>query len=123
MLVRRHDGTRKRVLLRTATTQSDTGQPRILHVVDDLDERPASPDAKETQSTTRSYDDTDILHLSMREIEVLRMLGNGQSVEYIAQELSISQITVRNHITHAMDKLGVNSRLLAVIAAYRRGLI
>lgn len=124
LLVRRRDGARKRVLLRTSIVRSEASQQHILHVMDDLDERHSTPSGdKEQQAPARRQDQSEDLHLSVREIEVLRMLGHGQSVETIAAELSISQITVRNHITHAMDKLGVNSRLLAVIAAYRRGLI
>ena len=124
LLVRRGDGVRKRVLLRTAATGLATGRPRILHVVDDLDELPALPSQPPAMSDLRQSEGAGgESPLSAREIEVLRMLGRGQSVESIAAELSISQITVRNHITHSMDKLGVSSRLHAVIAAHRLGLI
>lgn len=124
LLVRRRDGMPKRVLLRAAVTRSASGSARILHVLDDLDDLPAPASQLPAASDTRNTDGAGAESpLSAREIEVLRMLGRGQSVESIAAELSISQITVRNHITHAMDKLGVSSRLHAVIAAHRLGLL
>lgn len=124
LLVRRRDGARKRVLLRTSVTRSGVGAPRILHVLDDLDDLAGPPSQPQDNGRSRQAEEGGAESpLSAREIEVLRMLGSGQSVESIANQLSISQITVRNHITHAMDKLGVSSRLHAVIAAHRLGLI
>lgn len=130
IVVRRGDGRAKRVLLRTAVTHAPDGQQRILHLVDDLDEyiAPLGVARRDNRPTVRSDAGNDLPgvatpQLSMRESEVLRMLAHGQSVTEIAGELGISQITVRNHVTHAMDKLGVNSRLRAVIAAAQRGLI
>lgn len=124
LMVRRRDGSPRRVLLRTAIAGAGSSHPRVLHVVDDLEERPA---AQLFQRSIHAVEQppqlTDGPRLSSREIEVLRMLGDGRTVETIAAELSISQITVRNHLTHAMDKLGVNSRLHAVLAAHRLGLI
>lgn len=128
--VRRGDGSTRRVLLRTAVTHAPDGQPRILHLVDDLDEHiaPLGVARRDDRATARPDERDDLVggatpQLSTRESEVLRMLARGQSVGEIAGELGISQITVRNHVTHAMDKLGVNSRLRAVIAAAQRGLI
>lgn len=124
LLVQRRDGARRRVLLRTAVTGSETGRLRILHVVDDLEDLSAPESQPAAASGARHVDfASGDARLSAREIEVLRMLGQGRSVASIATELSISQITVRNHITHAMDKLGVSSRLHAVIAAHRLGLM
>lgn len=124
LVVRRRDGVPKRVLLRTAVTGSGTGRPRIVHILEDPDDlaAPASQPGAASEARHPNGGANESL-LSAREIEVLRMLGRGQSVESIAHELSISHITVRNHITHAMDKLGVSSRLHAVIAAHRLGLM
>lgn len=60
--------------------------------------------------------------LSRRERETLRLLCDGASNARIADELGISEKTVRNHVSHLYRKLGVRSRAEAIIHAYRSGL-
>jgi DNA-binding CsgD family transcriptional regulator len=61
--------------------------------------------------------------LTQRELEVLRLLGAGHSTDDIARELSITRVTARNHVNKVLDKLGVNSRLQAVVIASQLRLI
>ena len=61
--------------------------------------------------------------LTPREHEVLTCLARGKSGEIIAEELSITPLTVRTHIRNLMSKLGVHSRLEAVSYAVNNGLI
>ncbi|MFZ5785685.1 MAG: LuxR C-terminal-related transcriptional regulator [Acidobacteriota bacterium] len=61
--------------------------------------------------------------LSGREIEVLRLLASGTGAAQIAERLGISRVTVKNHIQHAMRKLGARSRLAAVLRAEHAGLL
>ncbi len=61
--------------------------------------------------------------LSRRESEVVRMLSDGCTTQEIAQALTISPLTARNHIGNIMTKLGTRSRLEAVIVAARHGLV
>jgi len=61
--------------------------------------------------------------LSEREREVLRLLVDGASNKGIAQRLSLSENTVKAHISHIFDKLGVQSRAEAVAAALQRGIV
>jgi PAS domain S-box-containing protein len=61
--------------------------------------------------------------LTRREAEVLRMLACGSSNKSIAATLGISATTVRNHIEHVLAKLGVHSKLEAVVAAARERII
>jgi DNA-binding CsgD family transcriptional regulator len=63
------------------------------------------------------------LGLTERQTEVLHLLAQGKSTAQIAEELFLSKTTVRNHIAHLMANLGVHSRVQAVIAAARAGLI
>jgi PAS domain S-box-containing protein len=58
-------------------------------------------------------------HLTPRQGEVLAMLEHGRSTAQIADELHLSQETVRNHVRHLLRALGVNSRLEAVAVARR----
>jgi DNA-binding CsgD family transcriptional regulator len=48
--------------------------------------------------------------LSARELEVLHLLAGGQSNQAIAEELVITLDTVKRHVTHVLDKLGVTNR-------------
>jgi len=61
--------------------------------------------------------------LTRREMEVLRLLACGASVPVIARTLQINGTTVRNHIEHILGKLGVHSRLEAVVFAAQHKLV
>jgi non-specific serine/threonine protein kinase len=60
--------------------------------------------------------------LTPRELEVLRLLAEGQSNQQIADTLFISERTAANHVSSILTKLGVESRTAAATLAVRRGL-
>ncbi|AFR10993.1 MULTISPECIES: response regulator [Nocardiopsis] len=61
--------------------------------------------------------------LSGRELEILRLLARGLSNRAISRELFISEATVKTHLVHVFDKLGVDNRTAAITTALRRGVI
>ncbi|MHA6759211.1 response regulator [Streptacidiphilus sp. PAMC 29251] len=61
--------------------------------------------------------------LSPREEEILGLLAEGLANRQISKRLFISEATVKTHLVHVYDKLGVDSRTAAVAAGVRRGLI
>ena len=61
--------------------------------------------------------------VSDREREVLQLLADGRTVADIAGTMGLSAHTVRNHIRRAMKHLGVHTRLDAVVAAARAGIL
>jgi DNA-binding NarL/FixJ family response regulator len=61
--------------------------------------------------------------LTDRELEVLTLIARGHSNAEIADELFLSQATVKTHVTRVLQKLDVRDRVQAVIAAYEHGLI
>ena len=61
--------------------------------------------------------------LTAREREVLQALSEGLSDKEIAQRLTLSVDTARNHVARILSKLGVESRLQAALFAVRRGLV
>jgi DNA-binding NarL/FixJ family response regulator len=63
------------------------------------------------------------VQLTPREIAVLRHVASGGSNKEIADALSISEATVKIHLTHLFEKLGATSRTDAVAKAVERGLI
>jgi DNA-binding NarL/FixJ family response regulator len=63
------------------------------------------------------------VQLTPRELSSLRLLADGKANKEIAQELGISERTVKTHLGHLFEKLGVTSRTEAVKVANRRGLI
>jgi DNA-binding NarL/FixJ family response regulator len=58
-----------------------------------------------------------------RELDVLKLLAEGLDTNAMSQRLGIAAHTTEWHVRHVIEKLGVHSKLQAVIAAARRGLI
>jgi len=89
---------------------------RLLQRLSAVLEQPDAPSqvSKELSSTES---------LTSRELDVLRLLARGTETGQIAQNLVISPVTVRNYIQRILAKLGVHSRLEAVVLAFRQGVL
>lgn len=61
--------------------------------------------------------------LTGRETGVLNLLAKGRTNQQIAQELNIAEATVRTHVSHILDKLGVSNRVEAALHALRAGVV
>jgi two-component system nitrate/nitrite response regulator NarL len=64
-----------------------------------------------------------ISQLSERERQVIQLIGLGLKNKQIATQLSISEVTVRHHLTSVFSKLGVSDRLELLVFAHRSGLV
>ncbi|MCA9950803.1 MAG: response regulator transcription factor [Anaerolineales bacterium] len=62
-------------------------------------------------------------NLSPREIDVLQLVARGNGNREIGKQLHISTATVKTHLIHIFDKLGVNDRTAAVTVALEKGII
>jgi two-component system, NarL family, response regulator LiaR len=63
------------------------------------------------------------VHLSPRELDILRLLTDGYTNEEIAQRLVCAPATIKTHLIHLFSKLGVHDRVSAVVHALRGGLL
>jgi len=106
-------------LFRDATQkrQSEQFTQQVLDAVKQVRDSSFSPSTFPIPSTSTAHDLTD------REREVLSLLAQGHSTRHIAQYLSISPATARNHIQNSLHKLNVHSRLEAVAYARENGFV
>ena len=85
----------------------------VRRLVDDFVRRPL-PGANQA---------IELAALTPRESEVLVLMSGGRSNNEIAAELFLSEATVRTHVSHIFEKLGVRDRVQAVVLAYESGLV
>jgi DNA-binding NarL/FixJ family response regulator len=71
-----------------------------------------------TETTKRPTEE-----LSEREIEVLRLLTKGKTDQEIAQQLVLTDVTIRTHISRILSKLGLKNRVQAALYGIRSGLV
>jgi DNA-binding NarL/FixJ family response regulator len=79
-----------------------------------------------TRSRVLLDDDPDAMRiesLTPREREIVTLVTEGLKNKHIAERLTISEATVRNHLTSILDKLGVGDRFELAVYAFRRGLV
>ena len=107
------------------------GLSTLVHVLNER-EAPESPLERELAEAARRRAAEDVAHpavevgasaLTARERDILRCLAEAMPTAGIAERLDISPVTVRNHTQRILQKLGVHSKLHAVVHAYRNQLI
>ena len=63
------------------------------------------------------------VELTNRELEVLNLMAKGLRNKAIAEQIGRTEATVKVHVLHILDKLGVGDRTEAVVVALQRGII
>jgi DNA-binding NarL/FixJ family response regulator len=96
-------------------------EPRITRKV--LAEFSRLATARDGHSTSTRKTDSPAISLTEREREVLNALAQGLSNREIAEQLVITEGTVKNHVSSLIDKLGVRDRTQAILKGQELGLI
>jgi ATP/maltotriose-dependent transcriptional regulator MalT len=78
--------------------------------------------ARRIRTGPRASTRANLAGLTSREVEVLKLLARGHSNSELARRLHVSSRTVEHHVAAILDKLSVNSRTEAVVAAFGLGL-
>lgn len=63
-----------------------------------------------------------VANLTPRELQILQLVLTGKTSRAIANDLSISERTVEFHLDHIYTKIGVRTRLMAVVWALQQGM-
>ncbi|ASM77699.1 hypothetical protein VITFI_CDS1921 [Vitreoscilla filiformis] len=79
------------------------------------------PDLALAPSQAPEPAEDDMLGLTHRQVDVLRLLIEGKSNKLIARALDLSESTIKTHVQAIFERLGVKTRAQAVVAAAKRG--
>ncbi len=83
----------------------------------------AMPGIPSAPGKGKAVSEKKVRSLTPREMEVLRLVASGTSIQDTAAALNIQASPVSNHVQHVLDKLGAHAKLQAVYVAQRRGLL
>lgn len=102
----------------TGYVRKQVGNEELLRAIEAVRRGEALLDSKSTQRvlqrmrrTERLIEASAFSHLSERELEVLLLVSQGKSNLEIADALSVSEKTVRNHVSHLLGKLNLSNRV------------
>ena len=132
VLSKARDGSSRHLSTSVLVLEEKRGSFRVIHLMHEsvANAGPAGLGAASsgqvgTPSATSADDERRVQAepLTRRELEVLRLFARGSSLQEIADALSITILTARNHATNIQHKLGVKNRLQMVLEGMRRGLI
>jgi DNA-binding NarL/FixJ family response regulator len=100
--------------VRTVTAGTNLLSPELTRrLIASFVQRPPMPEGTPEQ----------LSELTERELEALRLVCRGLSNAEIAKELFLTEATVKSHVGHILQKLGVRDRVQAVIACYSCGFV
>jgi len=123
VIVQSRDGSPRCVQSSVLVLESQRRGFRVIHLLREACPAALLPPRPARQPTVQDAAAPLVESLTRREIEVLRLSAQGLTVEEIAERLSISAFTARNHNANVQRKLGARNRLDMVLQGMRRGLV
>jgi DNA-binding NarL/FixJ family response regulator len=103
--------------------ESPLNQELAMHVIRNLLSRTAQEAKPSSESQLHKRPEPLPHSLTKRELEVLRLLAQGQTNQEIALSLVVSTLTVKTHVQRIIRKLGVSDRTQAAVRAAELGLL
>lgn len=117
------DGSAKHLANSVLVLDADEDGYHVVHLLKEA-ATPVGPVRRDVAPAAGRPDDEPMVEtLTRRELEVLKHFAAGSTIDEIADALSISVFTARNHIANVGRKLGARSRLEIVLLGMRRGLV
>jgi DNA-binding CsgD family transcriptional regulator len=110
--LRKQDGTLVRAEVSSVPVRGDNSVAGVFGLATIEEQAPPPPRASDGE-----------VSLTPRQAQVLQLLARGCSTEQMADELGVAHDTIRNHVRAILRRLGVHSRLEAVIEAHQRGFV
>lgn len=95
----------------------------VLQTIKHLSPAGADSPARHLQAVNAPSDRDALAALSERELEVVRLVAEGLSNKEISTRLSLSDKTVKNHISHILAKMNLTARTQVAVYAIRAGLV
>jgi PAS domain S-box-containing protein len=123
VLSKARDGSTRYLSTSVLVLEEKRGTFRVIHLMHESTDTPPTRPGPAPVTADCGDGAPQAETLTRRELEVLRLFARGSSLEFVAETLSISVLTARNHATNIQHKLGVNNRLQMVLEGLRRGLI
>ena len=120
-----YEAARVRVLIGLACRQlgdEDSGAMELDAARRALEQLGAEPDLARMRELSGRPDSKPMGGLTVREVEVLRLVASGKTNRAIADDLVISEKTVARHVSNIFTKLRVSTRAAATAYAYEHGL-
>ena len=121
-----YEAARVRVLIGLACRQlgdEDSGAMELDAARRALEQLGAEPDLARMRELSGRPDSKPVGGLTVREVEVLRLVASGKTNRAIADDLVISEKTVARHVSNIFTKLGLSSRSAATAYAYEHDLV
>jgi DNA-binding NarL/FixJ family response regulator len=113
----------RQALQRVASGQASVDPAVQMHLVEAIATTATATITTTTDATSASPASQLPDGLTLREAEVLGLIGAGLSNTEIAAQLFVSEATVKSHVNHMLPKIGARDRAQAVGYAYRHGLV
>jgi DNA-binding NarL/FixJ family response regulator len=112
-----------RAIRRVLEGESPLNQELAMHLIHRLSGEIPKGTEPSPDSQSHKRLDPHLYSLTKRELEVLRLLSQGQTNHQIAETLVVSTLTVKTHVQRIIGKLGVSDRTQAAVRAAELGLL